>query len=161
MAHITRIKARDPHKKPDAGSSPDPKPTKKTKINAKATKTIVQTDTKKTTKVIKTAKVAEKADAKAPAKAQNAKQMAKKSEQHLKEKDGSAKRPKNPILRFITWPFRYLHESWLELRQVRWPSRGAAWKMVLAVIIYTALFITIIMLLDALFTFLFSQLFTK
>lgn len=68
------------------------------------------------------------------------------------------KKPMSAPVRFITWPFRYIHESWLELRQVRWPSRGATWKMVLAVILYTALFITIIMLLDALFTFIFNQL---
>ena len=68
------------------------------------------------------------------------------------------KKPMSAPVRFITWPFRYIHESWLELRQVRWPSRKAAWKMVLAVIIYTALFIGFIMLLDALFTLIFNQL---
>lgn len=67
------------------------------------------------------------------------------------------KKPMGKFKRFITWPFRYIHESWLELRQVRWPSRGAAWKMVLAVLVYTALFVVIIMLLDALFTLIFSQ----
>ncbi|MGF2565469.1 preprotein translocase subunit SecE, partial [Ralstonia pseudosolanacearum] len=32
---------------------------------------------------------------------------------------------------------RYLKNSWLELRQVRWPSRKATWKMVLAIFVYT------------------------
>ncbi len=52
--------------------------------------------------------------------------------------------------------FRYLHESWLELRQVRWPNRKATWKMVLAVVVYTALFVVIISLLDLFFSWLFN-----
>ena len=50
----------------------------------------------------------------------------------------------------------YFKNAWLELRQVRWPSRKATWKMVVAIFIYTGLFIAVIMLLDALFTWLFS-----
>ena len=52
--------------------------------------------------------------------------------------------------------FRYLRDSWREIRQVRWPNRKATWKMVLAVMVYTALFIIIISLLDLFFTWLFS-----
>ena len=52
--------------------------------------------------------------------------------------------------------FRYLHDSWLELRQVRWPNRKATWKMVLAVIVYTLLFMAVIALLDLLFGKLFN-----
>lgn len=51
---------------------------------------------------------------------------------------------------------RYLRDSWREIRQVRWPNRKATWKMVLAVLVYTALFIIIISLLDLLFTWFFS-----
>ena len=51
---------------------------------------------------------------------------------------------------------RYLRDSWRELRQVRWPNRKATWKMVLAVIVYTALFMAIIALLDLFFTWLFN-----
>lgn len=51
---------------------------------------------------------------------------------------------------------RYLRDSWREIRQVRWPNRKATWKMVLAVLVYTALFIAIISLLDLFFTWLFS-----
>ena len=51
---------------------------------------------------------------------------------------------------------RYLRDSWREIRQVRWPNRKATWKMVLAVLIYTALFVLIITLLDMFFTWLFS-----
>lgn len=52
--------------------------------------------------------------------------------------------------------FRYLRDAWREIRQVRWPNRKATWKMVLAVLVYTALFIIIISLLDLFFTWLFS-----
>ncbi|MBR3252898.1 preprotein translocase subunit SecE [Candidatus Saccharibacteria bacterium] len=51
---------------------------------------------------------------------------------------------------------RYLKESWQEIRQVRWPNRKATWKMVLAVLAYTALFVLFISLLDLFFTWLFS-----
>lgn len=50
----------------------------------------------------------------------------------------------------------YLRDSWREIRQVRWPNRKATWKMVLAVLVYTALFIILITLLDLFFTWLFS-----
>lgn len=50
----------------------------------------------------------------------------------------------------------YLRDSWREIRQVRWPNRKATWKMVLAVLVYTALFVLIISLLDLFFTWLFS-----
>ena len=53
---------------------------------------------------------------------------------------------------------RYLRDSWRELRQVRWPNRKATWKMTLAVLVYCAIFIIFIMLLDALFTFIFDLL---
>ena len=51
---------------------------------------------------------------------------------------------------------RYLRDAWREIRQVRWPNRKATWKMVLAVIVYTALFMIIISLLDLLFKWLFG-----
>ena len=57
--------------------------------------------------------------------------------------------------------WRYLRDSWKELRQVRWPNRKATWKMVLAVIVYTALFVVIISLLDLFFTWLFNLILGK
>lgn len=56
---------------------------------------------------------------------------------------------------------RYLRDSWRELRQVRWPNRKATWKMTLAVLVYCAIFIVFIMLLDSLFTFIFNLLLNK
>ena len=52
---------------------------------------------------------------------------------------------------------RYFRDSWREIRQVRWPNRKTAWKMTLSVIAYTLIFFVIIMLLDALFTFIFNK----
>ena len=51
---------------------------------------------------------------------------------------------------------RYLRDAWREIRQVRWPSRKDTWKMVLAVIAYTALFVIFISLLDLFFKWLFG-----
>ena len=52
--------------------------------------------------------------------------------------------------------YRYLRDSWMELRQVRWPNRKATWKMVLGVLVYSAIFFAIISLLDLLFSWLFK-----
>lgn len=58
---------------------------------------------------------------------------------------------------FVTFG-RYLRDSWREIRQVRWPNRKATWKMTLAVFIYCAIFMVFILVLDALFTFIFNLL---
>lgn len=50
----------------------------------------------------------------------------------------------------------YFKGAWLELRQVRWPTRKATWELTLAVIVFTAFFTTIILLLDAGFKSLFE-----
>ncbi len=60
------------------------------------------------------------------------------------------------LIRPIVYFFRYLRDSWREIRQVRWPSRKATWKLFFAIIIYTLLFGAIIMLLDVLFTWVFN-----
>ncbi|MDO4611476.1 MAG: preprotein translocase subunit SecE [Candidatus Saccharibacteria bacterium] len=74
------------------------------------------------------------------------------------EKKAEKKAEKKPfiLIRPFVYLGRYLKDSWKELRQVRWPSRKATWKMVAAVLVYTALFVVVIMLLDAFFTWLFS-----
>lgn len=68
------------------------------------------------------------------------------------------KEGKKPFILFR--PFvafgRYLRDSWRELRQVRWPNRKTTWKMVLAVFVYTALFIGLLVVLDILFDWIFS-----
>lgn len=64
---------------------------------------------------------------------------------------------------FLARPFvalgRYLRDSWREIRQVRWPNRKATWKMTLAVLVYVALFMVFLTLLDVFFTFIFDILF--
>lgn len=60
------------------------------------------------------------------------------------------------LIRPIVYFFRYLRDSWHEIRQVRWPSRKATWKLFFAILIYTFLFGAIIMLLDVFFTWLFN-----
>ena len=57
--------------------------------------------------------------------------------------------------------WRYLRDSWRELRQVRWPNAKMTWKMVLAVIIYTLLFVVLIFLLDLFFSWLFNLILGK
>lgn len=54
---------------------------------------------------------------------------------------------------------RYLRDSWREIRQVRWPNRKATWKMTFAVLVYVALFMVFLSLLDVFFTFIFDLLF--
>ena len=52
---------------------------------------------------------------------------------------------------------RYFKGSWFELRQVRWPDRRATWSLTVAVLLFTAFFIVLIVSLDALFKFVFQQ----
>ena len=52
---------------------------------------------------------------------------------------------------------RYFKESWQEIRQVRWPNRKATWKLVLAVVIYSGIFVAILLLLDLLFSAIFNN----
>lgn len=45
----------------------------------------------------------------------------------------------------------YLKNSWIELKKVIWPDRGATWSMTGALIIFTGFFLLLITLLDYLF----------
>lgn len=74
-------------------------------------------------------------------------------------KDGkSAKSGKKPFILFRPFValWHYLRDSWRELRQVRWPNRKATWQLVLAVIVYSILFVILISLLDMFFSWLFN-----
>jgi preprotein translocase subunit SecE len=51
---------------------------------------------------------------------------------------------------------RYFKGAWYELKQVRWPNRKATWGLTLAVIAFTAFFVVLILLLDALFKYIFQ-----
>ena len=126
MAKITRIKASDGPSKKEEADTPT------------ITRKKVVVKDKKTEKIKREKiKTAEKAVAKEPAKKQ------------------SEKKP-FILIRPFAAIIRYIKESWYELRQVRWPNRKTTWKMVLAVLVYTALFVAIISLLDLFFSWLFG-----
>lgn len=50
----------------------------------------------------------------------------------------------------------YFQGAWYELKQVRWPTRRATWGMTAALLGFTAFFVVFILLLDALFKYLFE-----
>ena len=126
MAKVTKIKASDGPKKEAESDAPT------------ITRKKVVAKDKKTEK----AKRAEK-------------KIAKKQLASGEKKQKSGKKP-FVLLRPFVYLWRYVRDSWLELRQVRWPNRKATWKMVLAIVIYSAFFMILITLLDLLFTWLFS-----
>ena len=135
MANVTRIKAKDDGPKKKADKSDDAEITRKVTVKAKNSE-----NKKVRAKEAAAAKKAEKAERKAEKEAEKEKKKA-----------------------FILFrPFvaigRYVKESFHEVRQVRWSDRKTTWKMTLSVILYVIVIAVIIMLLDALFTFVFNQL---
>jgi preprotein translocase SecE subunit len=50
----------------------------------------------------------------------------------------------------------YFVGAWYELKQVRWPNRRATWGMTTAVLAFTGFFVVLILVLDALFKYLFQ-----
>lgn len=138
MANVTRIKAKDDGPKKKADKSEDAEVTRKVTVKAKNSEN-------------KKVRAKEAAAAKKAAKAEK------------KAEKAAAKEGKKVF--FLFRPFvaigRYVRNSFREVRQVRWPDRKATWKMTLSVIIYVLLIAAVIMLLDALFTFIFNQLLTN
>ena len=89
------------------------------------------------------------------------KKSAKVKQKSIRRAEKNLNKTKNGKKVFILFrPFvalgRYLKGAWHELRQVRWPNRKATWKMVLAVLAYTAFFMVLILLLDLFFGWLFN-----
>lgn len=157
MANITRIKASDTRKRHDLDDVAEAEVV--TKVKA-ATKAKAKAEAKTTTEPKK--QVAEKSAPQGVAtQASQKSSAAKNNGKKAVDNEKTAKKHKNPkFIRGITKPFRafgrYLRDSWGELRQVRWPSRKATWKLTLAVIVYCGILIAIIMGLDLLFTELFG-----
>lgn len=64
-------------------------------------------------------------------------------------------RPIKKVLRIIFWPFRplgrYVAGAWVELRQVKWPSRKSSLKLTGAVIVFTLVMTLFIVSLDFVF----------
>lgn len=50
----------------------------------------------------------------------------------------------------------YFIGAWRELKQVRWPDRKATWGLTLGVLLYSAFFVVLVILLDAVFKYLFD-----
>lgn len=50
----------------------------------------------------------------------------------------------------------YLKGAWYELTQVRWPNRRETWGMTIAVILFSAFFVALILGLDAIYKYLFD-----
>lgn len=71
-----------------------------------------------------------------------------------KPKKEAVNQPKESPLSAFTG---YFKGAWFELKQVRWPTRANTWSMTLAVILFTAMFVALILLLDAGFKWLFEQ----
>ena len=157
MAKVTRIKAQD------HGREDDAKDTKTAKVAARVKSSDTKTSTRtESVQKAEGAKNAKGATMRTRRKADRAKQRAekKKAREEKRKNESKAKKILLFIPRLIAKPFaaigRYVHNSWLELRQVRWPSRRASWKMFLALLIYCAIIIAVVMALDALFTWLFN-----
>lgn len=52
----------------------------------------------------------------------------------------------------------YFIGAWRELKQVRWPDRKATWSLTFAVIVYSIFFFILVIVLDAIFKYLFDLL---
>lgn len=68
--------------------------------------------------------------------------------------------PDHPVMKALFAMGRYFKGAWFELRQVRWPTRRATWGLTLAVILFSAFFVVVIVLLDLLFKSLFELIIT-
>ncbi len=136
MAKVTRIKAKDDGatSKQSAKKSDEP-----AEITRKVTVKAKNSENKKV-------------------RAKNRRVARKQAKAEKKAARKAARAGKKPFILFrpLVAFGHYIRDSFREVRQVRWPNRKATWKMVLSVIIYVAIIATFIMLLDALFTYLFN-----
>jgi preprotein translocase SecE subunit len=69
---------------------------------------------------------------------------------------GSDKKPIAKVLKPFIALGAYFKGAWFELRQVHWPDRKATWGLTGAVLVFTAFFIVLILLLDLLFKYIFE-----
>jgi len=123
--------------------------TKKTTNKQSAKKSNVANSTStKETKITRIKAVEEKVEPKKTAK------VVKKAEAKAVVSDSeAAKKLLSPLVSIGG----YFKGAWYELRQVRWPNRKATWSLTVAVLIFTAFFIALIVLLDAGFKLLFQK----
>lgn len=92
--------------------------------------------------------------------ATDSKQAAKKEKSTVEASAATPKKQTNEEKTGIRNPFPaiggYFAGAWYELKEVRWPNRRATWGLTVAVLAFTAFFIVLILLLDALFKYLFQ-----
>ena len=74
----------------------------------------------------------------------------------IKPTKSKLKTPSRGLLRPLVATGEYFKGAWYELLQVRWPDRRATWSLTAAVLIFSAFFTVLIVLLDALFKYLFE-----
>ena len=85
--------------------------------------------------------------------------MAIKDKKPVKELKPSIAKPtkkRKSLFKILSTVGDYFKGAWVELRQVRWPDRKATWSLTLAVILFSAFFLGLIVLLDAGFEELFK-----
>lgn len=56
------------------------------------------------------------------------------------------------------WP-KYLVDSFNEIQKVTWPSRREAWRLTLAVFLFSGIFMVMILLVDSVFKIIAEELF--
>lgn len=80
------------------------------------------------------------------------------SDKKSKAKTSTKKTRKVPkaLLAFVALG-RYFAGAWKELREVRWPNRGATWGLTIAVILFSVALTALILALDAVFKLLFEM----
>lgn len=163
MANITRIKASDTRKRHDLDDAAEAEVVTKVKATPKSKTETAAKSKKQAGEESAPQEATERTSQKTSVAKNNGKNASNSKKANDSEKAGkkAGKKHKTPkFIRVITKPFRafgrYLRDSWGELRQVRWPSRKATWKLTLAVIVYCGILIAIIMGLDLVFTELFG-----
>ena len=78
-----------------------------------------------------------------------------------KRKKARRKPTRGGVLRPFVAIKDYFVGAWVELKQVRWPTRRATWSLTFAVLVYTAFFVLLVILLDVAFKYLFDVILGK
>lgn len=148
--HVTKISA-GTSRREDAGSQSSTSQDAKSKASKPAGELVVT----------ETGKTEVQAVDKANAELNKPKKLTRKERKALKKSQKTDEERPVKSYFILLRPFvafkRYLRDSWREIRQVRWPNRKATWKMTLAVLVYCALFMVFLTLLDVFFTFIFDH----
>lgn len=93
----------------------------------------------------------------APKSAQKVDTKVQKTEKVKKQPKVTSQESKKNIFARI---WAYFKGAWVELRLVRWPNRSATWGLTLAVILFSAFFVLLVVLLDMLFKYIFELIIT-